>query len=372
LLYDSCKLRLVSDVPLGTALSGGLDSSAVYSVVSAILKDANSARINRDSQRAFTAVLTGLPDDEEKYAERAARYVGTRIHRIADDHAGLGERIERDTRMSDFINNFPITSIASVYEGMRREGIVVSMDGHGVDEMMYGYRDMIYSLYNREMWQGSQIGAAGFAEILAGMQHPASQAATHNRFSDQLEAKKVRDKRVGARWKKLLRSDISRAEFQPVRLPRLGQPYDFSFQPLAKRMVYHEFFVHTLPTLLRNFDRAGMMNSVEIRMPFMDWRLVSYVFSLPAESKVGKGFTKLLLREAMRGKMDESIRTRTFKVGISSPVKYWFKEHLREWALDILKPGAVRDQLAHEYKIEQLDDATVRRAWISINLSLLN
>jgi len=101
--------------------------------------------------------------------------------------------------------------------------------------------------------------------------------------------------------------------------------------PLEKRMLYFEFFQHTLPALLRNFDRASMMNSIEVRMPFMDWRLVTYAFSLPADSKVGDGFTKLVLREALKGRMKESLRTRTFKVGISSPVDHWFKNELKSW-----------------------------------------
>ncbi len=372
LLYDSCKLRLISDVPLGTALSGGLDSSSIYSVVSAVLNDHSAQRVNADSQRAFTAVFNGLPDDEEQYAEQAARYVGHEIHRIKTNYTGLSERIERDTKLSDFVNNFPITSIASVYDGMRREGIVVSMDGHGVDEMMYGYRDMVYSLYNRELWQGSQIGAAGFAEVLLGMQHPDSQKRVGLKFGEQLAVKKVRDSRLSRRILKSFRKDVSRMEFQTTRLPAIGEPYDFSSEPLKRRMVYHEFYVHTLPALLRNFDRAGMMNSVEIRMPFMDWRLVSYVFSLPPESKIGEGFTKLILRKAMKGHMEESIRTRTYKVGIASPVEQWFKEDLREWALDHLSPGALRDQLATEYRAGELNGNTVRTAWKTINLKLIN
>ena len=77
-------------------------------------------------------------------------------------------------------------------------------------------------------------------------------------------------------------------EFLPIELPSLSdKPYNFNNTELANRMVYNETFQHTLPALLRNFDRAGMMNSIEIRMPFMDWRLVSFVFSLPIESKIG-------------------------------------------------------------------------------------
>jgi asparagine synthase (glutamine-hydrolysing) len=96
-----------------------------------------------------------------------------------------------------------------------------------------------------------------------------------------------------------------------------------------------ESFHHTiLPTILRNFDRAGMQKSMELRMPFMDWRLVSYVFSLPLSSKLGDGFTKRVLRESMRGRMPETIRQRTIKVGMSSPLPDWFGNQLKSFIMD--------------------------------------
>ena len=135
-------------------------------------------------------------------------------------------------------------------------------------------------------------------------------------------------------------------------------------------MLYHEFFEHTLPSLLRNFDRAGMQNSVEIRMPFMDYRLVEYVFSLPLESKIGGGFTKLILREAMKGKMDEQIRTRTYKVGIASPLEYWFKNDLKEWMLDLLD-DTMREEVSRKIKSGTLANSDIGLAWKKINYRII-
>ena len=93
----------------------------------------------------------------------------------------------------------------------------------------------------------------------------------------------------------------------------------------------------TLPDILRNFDLVGMMNSVEIRMPFIDWRQVAYTFSLPVESKIGLGYNKRILRQAMQGRMNEEILLRRFKKsGISSPVQHWLNRDLRNWAMDTL------------------------------------
>jgi asparagine synthase (glutamine-hydrolysing) len=106
-------------------------------------------------------------------------------------------------------------------------------------------------------------------------------------------------------------------------------------------------------------------------MPFMDWRLVTYVFSLPASIKIGQGFSKLLLREAMKGKMYESVRTRTYKVGIGSPGEYWFNGALKEWVLDTVKDSQQKEELLKSYKSGGLSTNQVRDTWLGMNVDLI-
>ena len=137
-------------------------------------------------------------------------------------------------------------------------------------------------------------------------------------------------------------------------------------------MVHNEFFQHTLPALLRNFDRAGMINSIEIRMPFMDWRLVTFVYSLPISSKIGQGFTKLILREAMKHKMDESLRIRTFKVGIGSPIQSWLNGPLKNWALDSIKDSKLKETAEAVLKEKRHYNVNeTRNIWQHINTELI-
>src|SRR5690606_23540289 len=107
-----------------------------------------------------------------KFAAIAAAYTGGPIQFIESKENQLIDKIMQQTELCDFIGNSPIASIASVYEGMRQEGIKVSMDGHGVDEMMYGYRDMVYSLYNEALWYGSKTNTQSFESVLINMYHP--------------------------------------------------------------------------------------------------------------------------------------------------------------------------------------------------------
>ena len=370
---DACKIRLISDVPVATALSGGLDSTAVYSTVYDIMQKETLSRVNKESQSAFTAVFPGMPQDERMYAQIAADYTGGKITFLETENSGLAQLVEKETELCDFINVSPISSISAVYKGMRANGIVVSLDGHGVDEMLYGYRDMVYSLYNNALWNENTETSENYRRVLMSMYHPDQQKDIIAKFDKQKSEKKIRDSSLVNKIKKYLRTAPLNSEYLTEQLPSLSDiPYDFSGFPLDKRMLLNEFFQHTLPALLRNFDRAGMMNSVEIRMPFMDWRLVSYIFSLPTESKIGDGFTKRIVREAMKGRMEESLRTRTFKVGIGSPVEYWFNGELKEWVIDILKDNQLKNQAELSFKKDgKLPASLVRNIWQSINVGLI-
>ena len=94
--------------------------------------------------------------------------------------------------------------------------------------------------------------------------------------------------------------------------------------------LYEIFHFTTLPTLLRNYDKYSMANGVEVRMPFMDWRLVCFVFSLPLKSKIGNGFTKRIQRDSLKGILQDEIRLRRDKIGWNSPSHEWFNTVLKD------------------------------------------
>ncbi len=361
-------------MPVGTALSGGLDSTSVYSTVYDILQKESLGRVNKDSQRAFSAIFPGLKQDERAFAEQAVKFTGGSLNLIETNYDHLIEDIEKETELGDFLQTSPITAISSVYKGMRGNGIVVSMDGHGVDEMLYGYRDMVYNLFNYHLNRGERDSFSRYREVLIKTYHPDNQKALIANLdrAESMEHGLIAGvkRQLKSIARKAVKREIDRQmSYLPQHMPeKLGQPYDFSDKALPERMVYHEFFEHCLPALLRNFDRASMMNSVEIRMPFMDWRLVSYVFSLPIESKIGEGYTKLLVRKAMRGRMDESLRQRTFKVGIGSPINEWLKGPLKTWAMDSVSSSDVQLFTNKKKSIQQL---TSIELWKAINFKLI-
>jgi len=109
------------------------------------------------------------------------------------------------------------------------------------------------------------------------------------------------------------------------------------------RNLYGIFHQTILPTLLRNYDRYSMAHGVEIRMPMMDHRLVSYAFSLPSGSKLRSGFTKRILRDAAAPFMPREIAYRQGKIGFNSPILDWMKGPWKEMFLDILESRDFRE-----------------------------
>ncbi len=124
-----------------------------------------------------------------------------------------------------------------------------------------------------------------------------------------------------------------------------------------------------------------MAHGVEVRLPFLDWRLVTYAFSLPDESKVGNGYSKRILREAMRGILPETIRTRTVKIGFQSPLSNWMNGALGDWVLrrsqtkhflegPVANGRAIRDFIAPRHAAKNWDDTDARLVWRHLQADL--
>ena len=126
--------------------------------------------------------------------------------------------------------------------------------------------------------------------------------------------------------------------------------------------LYLSFHYADLPTNLRDFDRLSMAHGVEVRAPFLDWRLVTYSFSLPSASKMGHGFTKRILRDSMRGVLPESIRVRKSKGGFVNPAGAWLANHAETFIMDWLSSGQFMNSSIWHGKQVQQDVASAFRA----------
>lgn len=333
LLMDSCKLRLRSDVPVGIALSGGLDSSSIYSTIK-LIADQNNIDLKylpNEWQTAFIASFPGTEMDEKKYADEVVKYTNGKAVYICPDEKNIADSIYYQTKAEDFIYLSPPV-VHSIYREMRNNGIKVSLDGHGADEMLFGYADMIFEwAWNEKNETNSkdlQTAWAGFNSNLNNTVEKIFQ--NRNTLQEKSICRVLYEKLIPDTLKEFYREKQYNRRRQNSFITKysiLKKNWDFvdsKGKSLDYSIPYRKFHIDSLPTLLRNWDRASMQHGVEIRMPFMDWRLVTYVFSLPGGSKVRNGYSKSILRDAVKNQLPESIRLRKNKIGINAPMVEWF------------------------------------------------
>lgn len=356
LFKDACKIRMRSDVPIASALSGGVDSSSVYCMLHHLMsQQGDKERINENWQKAFVGIFPNTLIDEKKYADEVINYIGVPGVYVAPDYKNLSSDIVKYTRQMDAITNTPITVVSDIYKAMHNNGVVVSMDGHGADELMFGYVNSIKEVYYQAVLDGDKAYADDilttyldtlFEENRAKEKESVIKrgkiiADFESKLKNQgtlIKSLKYFKAQFGSKLPLFNGSFQSSAWYKssgPVRLNSLSnKPYDFKGMKRDELELALDFHLTDIPYNLRDFDRGAMFNGVEIRMPFMDYRLVSYLFSLPTTSKIGKGYTKSILRDAMKDKMPESIRTRKLKIGLGAPLDNWFNNELRPLLLD--------------------------------------
>lgn len=358
LFLDSTRLRMRSDVAIGSCLSGGFDSTAVVSAMAQIAASGGSHdRQSNDWRHAFIASFGGQPHDETPEATEAARHAGVTAHFFdlgGDDGATLVDSVLDS--LDDVYISLP-TAPWRIYQEVRRSGVRVSLDGHGADELIGGYRqggrNLTFALRNL-------IGdGAGGGRLSAW-------------FSETAKLTALRaDRSYFVRGTGLAAPDRLPIAAYADRLPAHYSGFD--------RRLYSMFNASVLPTILRNFDRLSMAHGVEVRMPFMDWRLVTYAMALPGSMKADATHSKLIAREAMAGIMPETIRTATRKVGFNSQMPAWLNGSLGTWASRVLSTphdafDGLVDRAALAKRVAALSDAnawnwtSVGRLWPYINL----
>ncbi len=357
LFFDSCKLRLRSDVPIASALSGGLDSSSVYSTLHTLNKDnLGIIRKPRDWQKAFVASFPNTEQDETEFAKSVIDNVSGDGVFWQQNEEDLISDIINYTKKFDAVYSTPIHVVSKIYEEMRQMGILVSMDGHGVDEMLFGYPGLQLEAAKESINRGDFKYAGELMEIYVNM-FPENQREQIRGELIKLASKGNNltiKNLISIKYKKSI-NKILKYNNRKWLNPSQGIEKSFHvnnfFESPTESKLFQQFHFSPLPTILRNFDKASMMSGVEIRMPFMDHRLVSYVFKLPLKSKLNNGYTKLILRDAMKGIIPENVRTRTIKTGFNAPLNNWMRTILKPYILETLNQPNFKQQPYWNYKI---------------------
>ena len=315
LFLDACKIRMRSDVTIGTALSGGLDSSATISAM-AHLSNGQIDYGKKDWQHAFVASFPNTPLDETKYAKMVANHIDIEATCIAIDPLKKWDDLEHIFyNFEELYITSPIPMLMT-YKSVKENGTTVTLDGHGADELFSGYGHITEALWDCKF---------NIKSILDILDTHINTLSTNDQFFKPNKASIYVNYMIKKIIKNIIRRNLISKDSDHEEFKRMD---NFS------KHLYVIFHETILPTLLRNYDRYSMMNSVEIRMPFMDHRLVSYVHSLPFSSKFGGGYTKKLIRDSMDPYMPKDITWRRSKIGFNSPIVDWMQGDLSDWFSD--------------------------------------
>jgi asparagine synthase (glutamine-hydrolysing) len=329
LFLDSVGLRLRSDVPVGTALSGGLDSSAIAVAVDHLFRsDAASAASRGTRQPTFTVYFDVPGFDERPYARAVVEKAAAEPHWITFGADDLVADLPAIVRAQD--EPFGSTSIAAGWYVMRaagQAGVRVMLDGQGGDEVLAGYRallgfhlaDLLAERRLRRL--GSEVAAFrdmhGAFALLTAVSRP---------FASEGLTRRVRSRvRAGGA---LVHPEL-RAGATPAALDGAG---------FSTRLRRHQQLMVTrrgLPELLRYEDRNSMAHSVEARVPFLDYRLVELAFSFASDELIRGGRTKDVLRRALVDLLPPAVVDRRDKLGFVTPERQWLRGRLGELAADV-------------------------------------
>jgi asparagine synthase (glutamine-hydrolysing) len=322
LLLDATRSRLISDVPLGAFLSGGIDSSLVVSYMAELLPEVSTFSIDFP--------VAGF--SEGRHARKVAQIYGTQheelvveakiVPTIADTVSSVGEPFADSSAIPTFL-----------LSQVTKRKVTVALSGDGGDEAFGGYRRYQYAQAVDRLAPLLQLGS----RVLAGRRPPSLLASRLTAFPRSPETF----------YAALMSS------FDPVRLERLCEPDFLSAAggpgrawdevlvapelPGVTRFLALDVKTYLPDDLLTKVDRMAMAHALEVRSPFLDYRVQEFAASLPPTFKLRRGRTKWCLKELARRRGLPANLVHRPKQGFAIPIGKWFRTELRGWIEDILR-----------------------------------
>jgi asparagine synthase (glutamine-hydrolysing) len=369
LFTETVRLHLQADVPVGSCLSGGLDSSTIVCIINKELREKNIWR--EDWQHVFTACFDDPAIDEREYMYEVVRATNATSHTVFPTGAKLCEEIETWLwHQEEPVGGAGTYAHYCVARLAREQGIKVLLDGQGADEQLAGYRKFIL-VYLR------QLAAKG---------HYIKAASEGAKFFISPEILRTSDYSFGRRYLYNKLNEVERV-FGNRTIPQ--KPSSLSIEPSVAKRIEADLMKSSLPTLLRYEDRNTMAFGIEARVPFVDHLFVEFLAKLPSDMRLSNGWTKRILRDAFADILPDKIRKRKSKLGFSTPLTRWIKEDLRDWMEEMLgNPHYISDivdeketkKLLREYyegrtpatTMNLLFQCAIYESWARIFLSTAN
>jgi asparagine synthase (glutamine-hydrolysing) len=361
-VLDAVRLQLRSDVPVGTCLSGGIDSSSIAVAV---------AHHGHEHQKTVTAYFDEPGFDERPYARAVVERTGAEAHWVtftADDLvADLPAIVQAQGEP------FGSTSICAGWYVMReakRAGLTVMLDGQGGDEILAGYRASFgYRL--SDLLRAGRVGEAtrelhAFAQMHGPRWAAVALATPHV------------PERVRLATRARVRGSATLVAPELRSVPQEPTANGAVFPDRLRRQLHVLLTRRGLPELLRYEDRNSMAHSLEARVPLLDHRLVELAFSLPGDELIRGGETKSVLRRALGDLLPPVVRRRRDKLGFVTPEAHFLRAALGDLAADAFASQSFRsrgfadaDAVERQLRRHRTGDTTAGMAlWRALNLEL--
>ena len=321
LFETSVRRRLRSDVPVGSSLSGGLDSSLVVCMIDKI----SAGKI---PQNTFSARFHDPKLDEGKYMQYVIDSTNVTPHFVYPDEKTLADELDKVIfHQEEPFGSASILAQYKVFELAKKHNVTVLLDGQGADEVLAGYH-YFYETYFKELLKTDAVSAANEMKAYVDLTGQTTYLPANN---GRLSIKNrlwnhIPDKiKLLHKWRALLtyrdKFSIGKDFFAENKAHYYSMP-DYDRANLNSHLAY-KLQVYGLHTLLRYADRNSMAHSREVRLPFLYHELVEFLMTLPAGMKIKNGWTKYIMRASFESLMPKEIVWRKDKLGYEPPQKTW-------------------------------------------------
>jgi asparagine synthase (glutamine-hydrolysing) len=350
LIQDAVRLQLVSDVPLGAFLSGGIDSSTIVAFMS---------RLSPLPVQTFSIGFGDATYNELPEARAVAAHFGTRHTEavLEPDIVGLASDLvwHLDEPFADF-SVFPTYLVSR----LARQSVKVVLSGDGGDELFAGYDTYVAQGYDRFYGRLPAIlRQRTLPALLASVPPASAKKGLINKAKRFVEGGALRPELGHTRWMLFMSAEDRRALYRPEWRSAMADKAAERFlegwyqqapelDPLGQQQ-YVDIKTYLVDDILTKVDRMSMAASLEARVPLLDHRVVEFALALPAQFKLHQGVTKVILRRAMQGILPDAV-LRKPKQGFSIPMKHWLRGPLRVMMSDLLSGDCIRGRGYFEAK----------------------
>lgn len=337
LLIDSLKLRLRSDVPLGTLLSGGLDSSAITALIHDHLND---------KIQSFSVVADERRYSEEPFVDLLVKEKKINSHKLRFKTHDALDNIQRVLHFQDEpYGSLSVVAQFLLFEKVRKEAnITVLLSGQGADEVLLGYNKFFF-FYLQQLKQQGRYGKLSGLALSSFLKGTAVKEFTWRNAKRYMPGSTNKGK-------EFFRKSLSEDKI-------------WEFKTMTDRQI-SDINLYSIPQLTHYEDRNSMAHHIEVRLPFMDYRLVNFLVHSPVEDKLKGGWTKYLMRDSI-SELPSAIRWRKDKKGFVTPEAEWMSGELGKYIVSYFEGPSMLEEMGILDKSKFIDvvkNFSARAKWL--------